>query len=443
MAVGKARRAAALLLAAACFALCPAAARAAYDPGAGAAYAEGIYGQRLAQVQLTGDYCTDIVSVALSQVGYHEGSDRAGYSGTEYEGCRNYTEYGISFGLDASWCAMFISWCARRAEIPSSVLNNATMAVAGSGRMCFHIPYYSRGTCVPKSGDLIFFYHSDYHVGIVVETAADRIVTVEGNSANAVRTDVYSPDDPAIRGYGVYADSPADPAAIPYGSDQLISISEPSLDGEFGLWPDGEAYYSCSRYWALMNREVCIPRDLYVRSGYSLAGWYLYRSDDDKWLTDSGWQTGRGAAEKKCAMTLLQNGGATVPDASWRDGCEDAADFVLCAVWKNSGDGSLCVDAGAPFCGRIDSSGWFCPVCDIGENDWYYAAAKYVLQDGIFSGTTRWRFSPGDRLTRGMLACVLYKLADSPSSRGSRAPFRMWRQVPGITTPWNGRPRTT
>jgi hypothetical protein len=366
-------------------------------------------------VARSGDYCADLVNVALSQVGYHEGSDNGGLDGTEYWGGKNYTRYGQLFGINDSWCAMFVSWCARTAGIPANVLNNATMAVVASGSYAFHMPFYRRGTYTPKPGDLIFFRLPGYHVGIVTQVSEGRITTVEGNSTDAVRMNVYSPDESTISGYGVYSRRPASEGLIKFDETGLVRLTIPSEDGVFGKWPDGVSTYKSNKYWGLIGCEVTVPKNLFVRNGYSLDGYYLYRADDGKWFTDNGWQTGLDAATNQYKLRIFANGQTFTPDDSWLAGCDGACDFVLCPLWKAQSGGAVCSDRGAPFCGKLDSTGWFCSMGDIAENDWYYEGVKYDLQNSAFSGTSAWRFSPQMGLTRGMLVCLLYNLAGSPT----------------------------
>ena len=53
----------------------------------------------------TGNERNDIINVAITQIGYCEGDN-------------NDTKYGAWYGLNNNpWCAMFISWCARQANI--------------------------------------------------------------------------------------------------------------------------------------------------------------------------------------------------------------------------------------------------------------------------------------------------------------------------------------
>jgi hypothetical protein len=387
------------------------------------AYQSGVYWQRLSQVELTGNYCTDLVNVALSQVGYHEGSDSAGYSGTEYYGWRNYTEFGSVCSLDASWCAMFVSWCARQAGIPRSVLNTASRAVVNSSAYSFHVPFYTKSSYSPKPGDLIFFQHPGYHVGVVVAANADRVVTVEGNASNAVRMNSYSPGDRTITGYGVYSGTAADGSALTYDGSQLLTVKVPS-EAAFGKWPDGRTKYSCSSYCALMGRETAIPQNLYVRRGYTLKGYYLFRSDDGKWLTTDGWKTGYDLVSNSVSRQLITNGVNLVPDDTWRDGCENASEFALCAVWTDNATGKERTDVAAPFSGGIDDDGWYWTMADICPDDWFFNDVKFTLQKGIMSGITESRFYPGMPLTRAMLVDAFYKLAGSPAQDTENAlPF--------------------
>ena len=115
----------------------------------------------------TGNQRIDIVGVALSQIGYMEGAN-------------NDTKYGDWYGLpNQPWCAMFVSWCARQANIPTSVLKNSAVAAPDSNY--FNIPYYSGSSYTPKPGDL-FFTTSFSHVGLVYYVDGDYFYTIEGNS---------------------------------------------------------------------------------------------------------------------------------------------------------------------------------------------------------------------------------------------------------------------
>ncbi len=48
---------------------------------------------------------------------------------------------------------------------------------------------------------------------------------------------------------------------------------------------------------------------------------------------------------------------------------------------------------------------------DVSEKDWFYDYVNYVLENGLFVGTTDTTFSPNNNLTRGMLVTILYRFA--------------------------------
>lgn len=114
----------------------------------------------------TGNMRNDIVGVALTQVGYKEGSN-------------NYTKYGEWYGLpNSAWCGMFVSWCAKEAGIPTSILKRTGVANPKN----FGLSYKSGTEYTPSKGDL-FFKKSFSHVGIVYYTEGDYFYTIEGNTS--------------------------------------------------------------------------------------------------------------------------------------------------------------------------------------------------------------------------------------------------------------------
>ncbi len=152
------------------------------------AYATSIYYQRLLSLNLTGNQRIDIINVAKSQIGYREGDRDTDLSGLNdgTHSYNNYCEYnywyygGVHNGGSAyPWCATFVSWCARQANIPTSILKNSS--AAGHSSAYFNIPYYSGSSYTPQPGDL-FFTNSWSHVGIVESVSGDSFTTIEGNT---------------------------------------------------------------------------------------------------------------------------------------------------------------------------------------------------------------------------------------------------------------------
>ena len=62
---------------------------------------------------------------------------------------------------------------------------------------------------------------------------------------------------------------------------------------------------------------------------------------------------------------------------------------------------------------------WENPFTDVKEDDWFYEAVKYVVQKGLFAGTSETTFEPNLAMTRGMLVTVLYRLEGTPAVTGN------------------------
>ncbi len=173
-----------------------------------ASYKTSKYYKQLCNVKLTGNCADDIVNIARSQVGYHEGTSNkelAG-AGTKVEGVEggNFTEYGYFFNNGksgyGSWCAYFVNWCARQAGISpniiyakdgyvESILNYYKKGINGTW---YKGPHYG-GTYVPKKGDIaIIDFVGDYnggdHIGIVSKDAKDLTYfdIIGGNEGDTV-----------------------------------------------------------------------------------------------------------------------------------------------------------------------------------------------------------------------------------------------------------------
>ena len=158
-------------------------------------YKNGAYYQKLLDVKLTGNQAQDIVNVALSQVGYHEGSGSSDLSGSS-SSSGNYTEYGKWFGQQSNWCAIFISWCSNQAGIPTSIIKKNAVA---SGNSCqYGETKYKFGSRSPQVGDILYVQNdsdsSVDHVGLVYKVDDTYIYSVEGNFGNKVGTIRYYKD---------------------------------------------------------------------------------------------------------------------------------------------------------------------------------------------------------------------------------------------------------
>ncbi len=165
------------------------------------AYQKSRFYENLKKVPLSGDQASDVIAIALSQLGYHEGNSDRDLGGDNLSGTRDFVEYNVLYGkLDNnqgnglsygySWCASFVNWCLRQARVTKEAsaaaevscrrwLNKATEAGI----------YRSKADYTPKQGDLIFFKDagsqvSSTHIGLVLGSDGSKVYTVEGNTSN-------------------------------------------------------------------------------------------------------------------------------------------------------------------------------------------------------------------------------------------------------------------
>lgn len=178
-----------------------------------AAYRASTYYQNLRAIPETGDQAFDTVSVALSQIGYHEASSTSGLGGTT-AGSGNYTEYNMAFGkvsgtYSYAWCAAFVSWCLMQSGARESAAGLFASCTLWVDALREQGQYRTRSSgYTPKAGDLIFFRSAGVsrasdHVGLVRYVKGGRVYTVEGNSSDAVSLRSYALGDTYIVGYGL------------------------------------------------------------------------------------------------------------------------------------------------------------------------------------------------------------------------------------------------
>ena len=117
---------------------------------------------------------SQILEMARSQLGFHEGRDPDG-------NWNNDTKYGRWYGMNFNpWCAMFVSWCAANSQA-TEIIPKFAYTPAGAQWFKERRRWYSS----PKRGDIVFF---DFigrisHTGIVEAVQKDgSIITIEGNT---------------------------------------------------------------------------------------------------------------------------------------------------------------------------------------------------------------------------------------------------------------------
>ena len=188
-------------------------------------YKNSKYYQNLSKLALTGNQRSDVVRIALTQLGYHEGNSNADFAGGNTSGSRNFVEYnrlhgkldnsegnGVSYGY--YWCAAFSTWCAAQAGVADSIVPTSNFTGVSTQRLrtwfINNAKYYTRGNYTPITGDYIFFKDANAavpttHVGLVLYVKGNTVYTIEGNAGglDCVALREYSLTNTYIVGYGV------------------------------------------------------------------------------------------------------------------------------------------------------------------------------------------------------------------------------------------------
>lgn len=245
-----------LLLSVAVMAGCATAVSAAtYRTGANSAsssYKSGVYYSNFQRVTLTGDGPTDVLAIALSQVGYEEGNSTSAMGGSA-GGSNNYTEYcynmgdwGCGYGGSSyPWCATFVSWALYQSQCSNQMgYSNWCRNHTGDSSYIwcevscsmwanqlrnygyFKYSAHNGGSYQPQPGDLIFYdwaggTSDEDHIGIVVYSDSSKVYTIEGNTSDSAGLESngggayfksYSLNYGYITGYGV----------LPYKTDSSV-----------------------------------------------------------------------------------------------------------------------------------------------------------------------------------------------------------------------------
>lgn len=185
------------------------------------AYKNSKYYKNLEALTLTGNQRSDVVRVALTQLGYHEGNSTADFAGGNTSGSRNFVEYnrlhgkldnnegnGVSYGY--YWCASFATWCAVQTGISEGIVPPEVSTIRLRSWFMNNATYRARGTYTPITGDYIFFKSdgssvATNHVGLVLYVSGNTVYTIEGNAGgnDCVALKEYALNDTYIVGYGV------------------------------------------------------------------------------------------------------------------------------------------------------------------------------------------------------------------------------------------------
>lgn len=125
------------------------------------------------------------------------------------------------------------------------------------------------------------------------------------------------------------------------------------------------------------------------------------------------------------ASVLVDGAAASCPAGSVRAAVAvNAADDLT--AWSLADDGSISAVGGAYDAGQqtytfdvvngVTAIARF-PFTDVVAGTWYYGAAAYAYNNGLFAGMTPTIFAPNATMTRAMLVSVLWRLAGEPAPK--------------------------
>lgn len=199
----------------------------------------------MSSISLSDDPARNILSVALSQIGYSESTANFKVS-EDGEDVSGYTRFGEWFGDPyADWNALFVSFCADIAGVDAIPKDSnlqswiAYQSMNEDGLFC-------NTSYIPGSGDIVFFdIDAD---GIADRTAIvnsillsdDTLCVIEGDSNGSVKANEYALTSGSIVGYIQLSSRIQENNA----SSDALNNAEGSVVGH----PDGHAVYQYSSH---------------------------------------------------------------------------------------------------------------------------------------------------------------------------------------------------
>ncbi len=191
-------------------------------------YKTSVWYENFTALELTENDRNNVLRIAVSQLGYHEGNSSKDFDGKNTSGSSNYIEYARLLVPHYSnnayeWCACFVNWCLNQAHFDKASSEIGCWKWVGelkAMKMWQDSAAY-KGTYTPKPADMIFFNWNGKntgsgHIGYVLYTTETHVYTIEGNADNNVTVRSYALNDPCVIGYGTPPYNEGDEPTIDY-----------------------------------------------------------------------------------------------------------------------------------------------------------------------------------------------------------------------------------
>lgn len=169
-----------------------------------------------------------------------------------------------------------------------------------------------------------------------------------------------------------------------------------------------------------LDARALAALDLHKDVAVSLAGGASLNAAQQRALGSQA-----AAATLANASVLVDGAAVSCPAGSVRAAVAvNAADDLT--AWSLADDGSISAVSGAYDAGQqtyafdvvngVTAIARF-PFTDVVAGTWYYGAAAYAYNNGLFAGMTPTTFAPNAAMTRAMLVSVLWRLAGAPAPK--------------------------
>lgn len=297
----------------------------------------------------TGNQRDDIVAVAETQIGYHEGANNE----TKYNHWLGTIGGYPANGYGYPWCHAFVSWCANQADISSDIVPYTAGTAVGRSFFVnddvalWEVSASYGGGYVPRRGDIIYFGSgsSPSHVGIVTGCDGSTVYTVEGNSSDQVIERSYSLNNSYVIGYGVpdyensdtpapIADEPIAPYPRPTGLVKIgmkgdsvrwvqyalnvhlgYDIGESGIDGDFGDATETavatfQVEHDLTPYGYVdeETRNLIVEKVQEILSNHDPEGYLDSAEGGYGTVTLAGWALDRDTPDEACEIHIYMDG---------------------------------------------------------------------------------------------------------------------------------------
>lgn len=400
-------------------------------------YLNSEYYKRLTAVSLGGDSATNIVNIAKSQLGYHEGNRLSDMDGTNPTGNADYCEYNynIHSGANLPWCTSFVSWCAIQAG------EGKAIPKTGSTADIYSYVLKAGGEKVAasqvKAGDLVFYKvtssGSFCHVGIMTSATT----SIEGNYSNAVKASKPSSY------VGAYGNTVANGKITvlylrPAYSKKATPPSEATVATDKKAYELGESVRITASAVNASSFALTVKRDgndtpLHLKDNWPGTGEVYTPTESGEYTVYITAVNDSGTTEASCTFTVNQPPELTFTDVSVK------AYYAEAVKWASENDitngtgkyafspDNVCTRAQAvTFLWRASG----CPMPqstvvsfdDVDPEKYYFEAVQWAFEQGITDGTSATSFSPNAECTRAHIVTFIYRMHNA-HSENTDTPF--------------------